>query len=68
MKTDGEPVENVENFIVLRSLVQAISDYIKRRISHASTAFERLAEKICHRKDIPYYINNMLYYAQTVFN
>ena len=61
-----EPVENVDNFVFLGSVVPDTSDDVKRRIALASSAFGRLKKQVWSNKEIQNQLKLRLYYALIV--
>ena len=63
VQVEGEPVEIVESFVFLGSVVPNTSDDIKRRVALASSAFGRLKKNVWSRRDISNQIKIRLYHA-----
>ena len=63
---ENHPIDKVNEFVFLGSVVPGTSSDIKRRIALASAAFGRLRNKIWNRKDIKKALKVRLYYALIV--
>ena len=63
---ENHPIEKVNEFVFLGSVVPGSASDIKRRIALASVASGRLKDKIWNRKDITKSLKVRLYYALIV--
>ena len=61
IEINGEPVENVDQFVFLGSVVPNTSDDVKRRIALASSAFGRLKDNVWRNRAISSSLKMRLY-------
>jgi hypothetical protein len=66
LNIDGAPVETVESFVFLGSLVPGTTDDVKRRIALASSSFGRLRQTVWNRGDVSRRLKMRLFQALIV--